>query len=64
MNNCCAEIGKKIVVNKYPVEKRKNTSPEKIEIVMIGDVLDWDTGFQVLRLISYIMGLRQSKVSK
>ncbi|XP_037778110.1 lisH domain-containing protein C1711.05-like isoform X3 [Penaeus monodon] len=28
---------------------------------MIGDVLDWDTGFQVLRLISYIMGLRQSK---
>lgn len=28
---------------------------------MIGDVLDWDTGFQVLCLISYIMGLRQSK---
>ncbi|XP_042891226.1 transforming acidic coiled-coil-containing protein 3-like isoform X5 [Penaeus japonicus] len=28
---------------------------------MIGDVLDWDTGFQVLCLITYIMGLRQSK---
>lgn len=49
----------KIIVELFATKKKASVLSS---FVMIGDVFDWDAGFQLLCLVSSIMGLRQSKV--